>query len=167
MTEIEHKYLVKDDSYKKIAVQIVRIRQGYLNRNPDRTVRIRLTDTSSLNDDVVTSCQCSQVISKGFITIKGRNHGDTRKEFEYEIPCADAEELIKFALSPIIEKTRYVVPYESHIWEIDEFISPIKGLIVAEIELNDSNHDYILPDFIGEEVTGKPEYYNSNIQSYF
>ena len=142
--EIEHKYLVVSDDYKQLAQSIHEIRQGYLSRNPDRVVRVRLFD------------------DKGYITIKSRNHGAVRLEFEYEIPKDDAIELLGLCEKPIIHKIRYAVEYEGFVWEIDRFISPC-DYTVAEIELPDDKTEYSLPSFIGENVTGRPEYYNSNI----
>ena len=100
-TEIEHKYLVINDDYKNLAFKKVKIRQGYLNRSPDRTVRIRTVD------------------EKGYLTIKGRNKGDSRLEFEYEIPYSDALHIFQLAEPGIVTKTRYLVKYDSLIWEVD------------------------------------------------
>ncbi|MDE7160583.1 MAG: CYTH domain-containing protein [Muribaculaceae bacterium] len=144
-TEIEHKYLVKDDSYKRLATSRFHIVQGYLNRDPDRTVRIRLRD------------------DKGFLTVKGRNHGDTRQEFEYEIPFADAMAMISLCEGGVIDKTRWIVPYGGMTWEVDEFHGLLADITVAEIELHESTRDYPVPDFIGKEVTGDPSYYNSHL----
>lgn len=143
--EIEHKYLTSNDSYKEMAVSSQRISQGYLSRDKERTVRIRTKD------------------DKGYITVKTKNVGDARNEFEYEIPFADAAALLKVCLPPVIQKTRYLVSFGDFLWEIDEFEGALEGVTLAEIELPDSNTRYPLPSFVGENVTGKPEYYNSNI----
>ena len=143
--EIEKKYLVKNSSFKKLAVERHRIIQGYLSRNPERTVRVRIKD------------------KQGFFTVKGITKGDTRTEFEYVIPYTDALELIKLCESPIIDKIRYIVPSGDLSWEIDEFNADLEGLILAEIELPSSETEYEIPPFIGREVTGDPQYYNSNI----
>ena len=143
--EIEHKYLVKNDNYKKNSEESVLIRQGYLSRVPERTVRVRIKG------------------EKGFITIKGKNAGAVRTEFEYEIPIEDAERILQLCPSPLLEKIRHIVPYEGHFWEVDEFLGERTGLVTAEIELHDENEIYAIPDFVGENVTGKPEYYNSNL----
>lgn len=143
--EIEHKYLVKDTSYRDMAAEIILILQGYIDRTPERTVRIRIID------------------DKGFITVKGKTIGDTRLEFEYEIPLEDARQMMNLCLPGIIEKRRYVVPFEGFVWEVDEFAGTRKGLVLAEIELPDSSTPYTLPPFIGENVTGRPEFYNSNL----
>ena len=144
--EIEHKYLVADDSYKRMATGSVDIVQGYLNRNPDRTVRIRTMG------------------QKGFITVKGRNHGNQRLEFEYEIPGHDAAEILKLAEPGLVEKTRYFVPFDGLIWEVDEFHGSLNGVVVAEVELPSDSHVYDKPPFIGVEITGDPAYYNSNLK---
>lgn len=145
--EIEHKYLVINDSYKGMATGSVDIRQGYLNRNPDRTVRVRTMGT------------------KGFLTVKSRNHGAKRLEFEYEIPHHDAVEILKLAQPGLIEKTRYLVPYDGLLWEVDEFHGSLAGVVVAEVELPDNDVCYKKPSFIGEDITGNPSYYNSNLEA--
>lgn len=144
-TEIEHKFLVVNDSYQAMAVSSVEIEQGYLNREPDCTVRVRVKD------------------GHGYITVKGKNAGDARLEFEYEIPLADARAMLGLCISPVISKRRWIVPYEGHTWEVDEFHGSLSPLIVAEIELPSSDTRYILPPFVGENVTGDPSYYNSNL----
>lgn len=144
--EIEHKYLVVNDAYKKMATAELHIRQGYLNRNPDRTVRVR-----TIND-------------KGYLTVKGRNQGEHRLEFEYEIPFYDAEEILKLAEPGIVEKTRFVVPFSGLLWEVDEFHGDLTGVVVAEIELPAKGFSYKKPAFIGKEITGDPAYYNSNLK---
>lgn len=143
--EIEHKYLVKNDKYREMSVKSIHMIQGYICRIPERTVRIRIKD------------------DKAFLTIKGKNYGAVRKEFEYEIPLADAKDLIMMCQPPLIEKIRHIVPFNSHTWEVDEFMGSRKGLVTAEIELEYDNELYDIPDFIGENVTGNPTYYNSNL----
>lgn len=143
--EIEHKYLVINDSYKSMATDKVDIRQGYLNRNPDRTVRIR-----TFGD-------------KGFLTVKSRNHGAKRLEFEYEIPVEDAREILKLAEPGIVEKTRYFIPFDRLIWEVDEFHGSLNGVTVAEVEIPDTDITYEKPPFIGADITGDPSYYNSQM----
>lgn len=143
--EIEHKYLVINDTYKAMACGKVEIKQGYLNRNPDRIVRIR-----TMGD-------------KGFLTVKSRNHGAERLEFEYEIPFKDAKEILSLAEPGIIEKARYMVPFEGLIWEVDEYQGSLSGVIVAEVELPEKEKIYLKPPFIGEDITGNPDFYNSNL----
>lgn len=143
--EIEHKFLVKNDSYRHSATVSYRISQGYLCRQPERTVRVRTKD------------------DRGFLTVKGKNHGASRAEFEYEISREDAEKMLEMCEPPILSKTRYIVPFGGHIWEVDEFSGNRAGLITAEIELSEEGESFIIPDFVGEEVTGNPIYYNSNL----
>lgn len=121
------------------------IAQGYLSRDPARTVRVRVCD------------------SEGWITIKGTTMGDTRAEFEYEIGAADAEQLLEMCAGRIVRKTRYFVPFDGRVWEVDEFEGELAPLVLAEIELPDSAARYDLPPFVGECVTGNPKYYNSNL----
>lgn len=143
--EIEHKYLVVNDCYKDVAFKCVTINQGYLNRQPERTVRVRTVD------------------DRGFLTVKGKNKGDVRLEFEYEIPYADAVSLLKLCEPGIVEKKRYYVDYKGLTWEIDEFHGQREGLVVAEVEIPESGFEYEKPSFIGKNVTGDPRYYNSNL----
>ena len=142
--EIEHKYLVKDDSYIDMTSSHAEIAQGYLNRVPERTVRIRIAG------------------EKAYLTVKGKNSGDVRLEFEYEIPLADAHQMLPLC-EGVIEKTRYYVEYDGHRWEVDRFKGSLAPLVTAEIELPSSDTPYSLPPFIGENVTGNPRYYNSNL----
>jgi len=134
-TEIERKYLVKGDEWRKLGKGTM-YRQGYV-----RTI-----------DD------------KGYLTIKGITTGATRLEFEYEIPVKDANQMLdELCERPLIEKTRYVVEYGGLTWEIDEFAGENEGLILAEVELSSEGQKIELPDWIGEEVTGDPRYFNSNL----
>lgn len=143
--EIERKFLVSNPLYRDMAFKCEIIRQGYLNKNPDRTVRIRTLD------------------GRGFITVKGRNKGAARTEFEYEIPFKDASELLGLCETPVLEKSRYLVDYDNLIWEIDEYHGNHEGLVVSEVELPSEDHEFKKPPFAGAEVTGDPGYYNSNL----
>ncbi|MDE7409919.1 MAG: CYTH domain-containing protein [Muribaculaceae bacterium] len=143
--EIEHKFLVRNEGYRQLATASHSISQGYLCRQPERTVRVRLRD------------------NRGFLTVKGRNDGASRVEFEYEISREDAEKMLGMCEPPLLTKTRYIVPFEGHIWEVDEFSGCREGLVTAEIELKSEDEAYSVPDFIGENVTGNPIYYNSNL----
>ena len=143
--EIEHKYLVKNDEYRSLAVSSEKIAQGYLSRVPERTVRVRIKG------------------ERGFLTVKGRNEGASRMEFEYEIPLADAGQMLAMCIPPVLEKIRHIVPYGGHIWEVDEFFGNHAGLVTAEIELASAGESYICPGFIGKDVTGDPAYFNSNL----
>lgn len=140
--EIERKFLVKNDAYKILADSRKVIRQAYLSTLPEATVRVRTVD------------------SRGFLTVKSKNHGAVRHEWEYEIPFNDALEMLEIsAVSPVIEKTRYALGR----WEVDEFHGSLSGLVIAEIELDDEKEQFLIPDFIGKEVTGNPDYYNSTL----
>lgn len=138
--EIERKYLLKNEDWRKEVESKSKIKQGYLNSNPERTVRIRITN------------------NKGFLTIKSKNEGSKRKEFEYKIPLEEAQDLILLCEQPIIEKTRYLVPIDNHTWEIDIFERINKGLEVTEIELSQENESFEIPNWIGKEVTEEIKY---------
>lgn len=144
MQEIERKYLVKHTDFLK-NIKGKRITQGYLCTDPARTVRIRIKGTQA------------------FITIKGQStdSGLSRYEWEKELSIVEAEELLELALPGVIDKTRYEVKIENHIWEIDIFHNTNKGLIIAEIELETEEQSFTLPDWIAQEVTGDKRYYNS------
>ena len=144
--EIERKYLVTDSSYRSMATRTRHIVQAYLNRDPRATVRVRIAD------------------GRACLTVKGKNDGAVRDEWEYEIPEPDARAMIgRCASGRVIEKTRYVVAYGGFDWEVDEFEGELKGLTIAEIELPDARTVFILPPFAGDEVTGDPRYYNSSL----
>lgn len=143
--EIERKFLVKGDSWRAVGAG-TRYRQGYLNTVKERTVRVRTAG------------------DKGFLTVKGVNVGATRSEYEYEIPLADANEMLdRLCERPLIEKTRFRIQSGDVTWEIDEFEGDNRGLIMAEVELKDEKQAVSLPDWIGAEVTGDPRYFNSNL----
>ncbi len=144
--EIERKFLVTDQKYKNLANREEEIAQGYISVDPDRTVRVR-----------IKGC-------KAYLTVKTRNHGMTRNEWEYSVPVEDAREMLAECCGNILSKTRYYVPAGNGLtWEIDEFHGVHEGLTVAEIELPAENAAFSLPAFIGKEVTGDPAYYNSSL----
>lgn len=143
--EIERKFLVNATTYRDLA-KGTHYKQGYLNSQKERVVRVRTIDTT------------------GFMTVKGITKGATRLEYEYEIPAKDADELLdQLCEQPIIDKHRYKVAMGNHVWEIDEFHGENEGLTVAEVELESEDQEFPKPDWIGEEVTGDPRYYNSNL----
>ncbi|OUD33903.1 adenylate cyclase [Flavobacterium sp. FPG59] len=147
MIEIERKFIVKNQSFKeKIHTKSI-VSQGYLNSNPERTVRVRIK-----ND-------------KGYLTIKGISNesGTSRYEWEKEIPLNEAVELFKLCEKGAIEKTRYEIKYGNHTYEVDEFHGDNEGLIIAEIELSSENEKFDKPNWLGDEVTGEQRYYNSNL----
>ena len=146
--EIERKYLVD----KKLLPNLengYKIKQGYITTEKIAVVRVRVK-----ND-------------KAYLTIKGESSGISRLEFEYEIPLIDANKMLdKLCLESIIDKTRYLIEYKNHTWELDIFHGLNDGLIVAEVELNDENEDIELPNWIREEVSNDTRYYNSNLMSF-
>ena len=143
--EIERKFLLSADTWKELA-QGTYYRQGYLNSQKERTVRVRtIGDT-------------------GFLTIKGISVGATRMEYEYEIPVEDARVLLsELCEKPLIEKKRYKIEFAGFIWEVDEFFGENEGLIVAEIELESEDQQFEKPEWVGKEVSGDPRYFNSSL----
>ena len=143
--EIERKFLVKSLEWKELAKGIL-YRQGYLNSAKERVVRVRTID------------------DKAFITIKGITAGVSRLEFEYEVPLADANEMLdKLVEQPIIEKRRYKIARDGVVWEIDEFFGDNEGLVIAEVELQDEQQEIVRPQWLGEEVSADPRYFNNNL----
>lgn len=144
-TEIERKFLVRSDGWRGLGVGVV-YRQGFLSTVKERVVRVRVAG------------------ERGTLTIKGKNAGIVRSEYEYEIPLADAEELLSgLCEQPIIEKTRYSIRHQDHVWEVDEFVGANAGLIVAEVELNAAEQEFVKPDWVGEDVSDDDRYFNSNL----
>jgi adenylate cyclase len=145
MQEIERKFLLRSIAWKAGATA-TRLTQGYLCVLPERTVRIRRAG------------------ERGFVTIKGRGSGIGHPEFEYEIPLADAEEMLAtLCQQPLIDKTRYELWHAGHLWEIDEFHGDNAGLVLAEIELAAEDDEFVRPDWLGEEVTGDHRYSNASL----
>ena len=143
--EIERKFLVTGDEWRADATG-VRYRQGFLSTDPRRTVRVRIAG------------------GQAFLTIKGVTVGARRTEHEYEIPVPDAEQLLdELCERPLIEKVRYTLPVGRHTWEIDVFEAENEGLVVAEIELDDEDESFDRPEWLGDEVTSDPRFFNSNL----
>jgi adenylate cyclase len=143
--EIERKFLLNGDTWKSLA-KGTRYRQGYLNSVKERTVRVRT------------------VGDKGFLTVKGITTGASRTEYEYPIPVPDAEGMLnELCEKPLIEKNRYKIKDRNLTWEVDEFFGENQGLIVAEVELQSEGQSFEKPEWIGEEVTGDPRYFNANL----
>lgn len=141
--ETERKFLVKDSSFKQLAVKAYRIKQGYIAHDGGNTVRVRIRD------------------NQGFLTIKGPSmNGISRFEWEREIPLQEAEELFLLCRGGAIDKTRYIVPSGKY-FEVDEFYGENEGLVMAEIELDSPDEPFERPEWLGEEVTGDKRYYNS------
>jgi adenylate cyclase len=143
--EIERKFLVMSDAWRDGGPPGVRICQGYLNRDPARTVRVRLAGET------------------GFLTIKGATEGISRQEFEYPVPAAEATALLALCLPPLLDKIRHERWHDGHCWEIDEFLGANAGLIVAELELDDADVEFGKPDWLGREVSDDPRYYNARL----
>jgi CYTH domain-containing protein len=143
--EIERKYLTSSEEWRG-RDEGLDYRQGYLSTTKERTVRVR-----TIGD-------------QGYLTIKGLTIGATRAEYEYEIPVADAHEMLdELCLRPLVEKRRYRIPHGGLIWELDEFLGENDGLILAEVELESEDQQFELPPWIGEDVTGDPRYFNANL----
>lgn len=145
--EIERKFLVEDDSYKRMASSSGRIVQGYICRTSGRTVRVRIRD------------------ERGYLTIKGSSPdgGISRYEWEHEIPLKEALELMLLCQEGSIDKVRHLVPYEGHTFEVDEFFGDNEGLVIAEVELESADEPFARPPFLGREVTGDRRYYNASL----
>ena len=147
--EIERKFLVCGE-YKQLAVSSTHIQQAYIASGNGRTVRVRIRD------------------EKAYLTIKGPGNrsGQARYEFEMEIPLADARELMAIAEPGVIDKRRFLVPYEGHTFEVDEFYGDNEGLTMAEVETETEGEHVELPSFIGREVTGDRRFYNAHMRRY-
>ncbi len=144
--EIERKFLVADDRWRDDVRSSRRIAQGYISTEPERTVRVRLTEQT------------------GLLTIKGRAEQLVRAEYEYEIPADEARQLLDDFCSPHpIEKVRHEVDVGDHLWELDVFEGANEGLVLAEVELQSPDESFEPPPWIGNEVTGEVRYYNSRL----
>ena len=143
--EIERKFLVTDRGYVDMARERVEIRQGYIDRTPEHVVRVRMRG------------------HEWFLTVKGKTRGAVRLEYEYRVPPEDGEGLLRLCQGRVVSKTRYLVDYGGHCWEVDEFHGDLAPLTVAEVELDSQDESVALPPFVGREVTGDPRYYNSNL----
>jgi CYTH domain-containing protein len=143
--EIERKFLLRNDSWR-VGSSGMRLCQGYLSTRKERTVRVRIAG------------------DRAFLTIKGLTKGITRSEFEYEIPLTDAEIILdELCERPFIEKIRHRIEHAGFIWEVDEFMGANAGLIVAEVELEETNQPIDLPCWVGEEVSHDQRYSNANL----
>ena len=144
--EIERKFLVVGDGWRQGAG--VSYAQGYLNRDPQRTVRVRIAG------------------ERAFLTVKGVSRGATRAEFEYEVPLADAAQMLELSDGPVVRKVRRLVEHAGSTWEVDEFEGENAGLVVAELELASEDQHFEKPDWLGREVTDDPRYYNSSLAAH-
>lgn len=141
--EIEKKFLVLDDAWRAGAGPGIRYRQGYMTETGPGSVRVRVGG------------------EQAYLNIKSATLAQTRLEYEYPIPLADAEEMLdRICIQPLIEKTRYEVPYQGHTWEVDVFEGDNAGLVVAEVELEHVDQPFARPAWVGEEVSDDPRYYN-------
>jgi adenylate cyclase len=145
-TETERKFLVKGE-FRHLAVRKISITQAYLSIDPDKTIRIRIAD------------------DKAYITIKGRPSGKSisRSEWEFPISLTDAMEMLTLCIKGRIVKTRHIIPAGNHFFEVDVFHEKNDGLVIAEIELSSDDEKFEIPEWLGEEVTGNPDYYNANL----
>ncbi len=144
--EIEHKFLLRDERWRDQVEHSLRMRQGYLVSDATRSVRVRVAG------------------DQGYLNIKSGTLGIARREYEYRIPLAEAEELLNtLCEKPLLEKTRHFIHYGDHLWEVDEFGGDNAGLIVAEVELGAVDEAFARPDWIGEEVSHDLRYYNSQL----
>ncbi|MBS9768270.1 MAG: CYTH domain-containing protein [Flavobacteriaceae bacterium] len=141
--EIERKFLVKNDSFKANAESKHLYKQGYIEGSLNATVRVRVIE------------------DKGYLTIKSKSVNFSRNEYEYEIPLADAEEMLTNLCGNKVEKYRYIVWHDGNRWEVDEMLGENRGLLIAELELKNENDTFALPDWLGEEVTHDYRYRNS------
>ena len=142
-TEIERKFLVKDNSWQSQVEKQKSMRQGYMVGSEKASVRVRLSD------------------DRAWLNIKSATLGVTRQEYELDLPVDDANEMLDtLCEKPLIEKTRHYVRIDKHLWEIDVFEGDNAGLVVAEIELADKDEAFLKPDWLGEEVSEDPRYYN-------
>ena len=147
--EVEHKFLLKNNNWRHQISHSVKYSQGYLSSQPTCSIRIRISD------------------NQAWLNIKSATIGTHRREYEYEIPLSDADELLhELCVKPLIEKTRHFVIYEGYTWEIDEFYGDNAGLIVAEIELSEIGQTFEKPEWLGQEVTYDLRYYNNNLAIY-
>lgn len=142
--EIERKFLVTGDGWREGAEGAL-YRQGYLAKDAERTVRVRIAG------------------DQAYLTIKGRTTGTSRAEYEYEIPLKDAEELLRMCDGPLVEKTRHKVKHAGHTWEVDVFHGDNDGLIMAEVELESEDDEVEMPEWAGKEVSDDARYYNSSL----
>jgi adenylate cyclase len=148
-TEIEHKFLVRDERWRRQVERSVWMRQGYLTSDARCSVRVRVAD------------------GQGFLNLKSGTLGIQRSEYEYPIPLVEAEEILDtLCEKPLLEKTRHFLRHGEHLWEIDELAGDNAGLVVAEVELGHPEEPFARPDWLGEDVSHDLRYYNSQLARY-
>ncbi len=144
--EIEHKFLLANDDWRKHIDKSVSYCQGYLSSQATSSIRVRISD------------------NQAWLNIKSATIGSQRHEYEYPIPLTDAQEILSnLCRKPLIEKVRHFVTHDGNLWEIDEFAGDNQGLIVAEIELSENGQSFAKPNWLGLEVTDDLRYYNNNL----
>ncbi len=144
--EIERKFLLASDAWRDGVERSMEMKQGYLSRDAQSSVRVRICE------------------GRAWLGIKSTRDGIHRLEYEYEIPLEEAEEMLRLvAHRPVIHKTRHIVRHGAHRWEIDEFHGDNAGLVVAEVELGDRDEVFEWPEWLGKEVSTDARYYNSNL----
>jgi adenylate cyclase len=144
--EIERKFLVVSEGWRKDVTSSSAMRQGYLSTNAKATVRIRIVDDA-----------------KAILTLKGQTDGISRAEFEYEVPLDDGMQLLEMARPNVVEKRRHLVPHGDLVWEVDVFEGAHAGLVMAEVELDDAGQAVALPDWAGREVSHDDRYANASL----
>jgi len=144
-TEIERKFLLRTDAWRRQVSHSQRMRQGYLSASEKGSARVRIA-----GDDA-------------WLNIKSATIGIERLEYEYLIPLSDAEEMLDQLCGKQVDKTRHYVPADDLLWEIDEFHAESDGLVVAEIELPSTDAAWPQPEWLGAEVSGDKRYYNNEL----
>jgi adenylate cyclase len=152
--EIERKFLVTSDAWRPAAREVVPMAQGYLN------------DLATVDSGAMTASVRVRIAGdQAFLNLKSRELGHTRQEFDYPIPVADARALLALCVGGVIDKRRHYIDHAGHLWEIDEFLGDNAGLVVAEIELDGADEAFAKPEWLGEEATNAPRYYNLALAS--
>jgi CYTH domain-containing protein len=144
--EIERKFLLRDESWRRLYTRKQEITDGLIAFTPERKVRVRICD------------------QRATLTVKSKTNRLANAEFEYEIPLADAKELLAHhCIRPGLAKTRYYVPHGPFTWQIDVYKGILEGVVLAEIELPSETMPFALPPWVGREVTGNPDYKKINM----
>ena len=152
--EIERKFLVTNDGWRATAHKVVPMAQGYLND-------LAMVDGGAMNASIRVRIEGEEAR----LNIKSRELGASRQEFDYLIPVADARALLALSVGGLVDKRRYYVEFEGHLWEVDEFLGDNAGLVVAEIELASVDEAFAKPDWLGAEATHAQRYYNLALAS--
>ncbi|AIC10511.1 CYTH domain-containing protein [Xylella fastidiosa] len=153
--EIERKFLVVGEGWRAAAHRVIPMTQGYIN---DQKVLGKGTQKASVRVRIQEDA--------AYLNLKSVAFGHTRQEFEYAIPLSDARDLLALCVGGLIDKRRHLVCYAGHVWEVDEFLGDNAGLVVAEIELDGAHEGFVLPDWLGVEVTDDARYYSLALASH-